>query len=89
MEKELPNNPKNTNEQQLILETKKGNISSNGKLITARVQVGYCNETTQSGPSTHSQIYQVQNISKKCRGKTKNSLYKEKNERTCVVLYVL
>ena len=53
--------PKNTKEQQLFLKTRNGNIRSNGKQITHRAEEGYCNETTQSGPLTHSQSHQAQN----------------------------
>jgi hypothetical protein len=54
------NPPKNTNEQQLFLETRNGNISS-GKSSTPKAEEGYCNEATQSGPLTHSQSHQAQN----------------------------
>ena len=64
MEKKNKNNPKNTNEQQLLLENKDGKIGSNGKLSTPRAKEGYCNGATQSGPSTHSQSHQTDNISK-------------------------
>jgi hypothetical protein len=48
------NNPKNTNEQQLFLETKKRKTRNNGKLSTPRAEEVHCNEATQSRPSTHS-----------------------------------
>jgi len=57
-------NPKNTNEQQLFLETRNGNIRSSGKLSTAKAEEGYCNEATQSRPPTHSESHQAQNMSK-------------------------
>ena len=41
-------NPKNTNEEQLFLETR-----SSGKPSTPKAEEGYCNEATQSGPLTH------------------------------------
>ena len=50
---------KNTNEEQLFLETRNGNIRSSGKPSTAKAEEGYCNEATQSGPLTHSQSYQA------------------------------
>jgi len=43
------------------LENKNGKIGSNGKPSTKE---GYCNEATQSGPSTHSQGHEIHNISK-------------------------
>jgi hypothetical protein len=64
MEKNNKNNPKNTNEQQLFSENKKGKIGSNGKPSAPRAKEGYCNDATQSGPSTHSQSHQTHNISK-------------------------
>ena len=54
-------NPKNTNEEQLFLKTGNGNIRSSGKPSTPKVEEGYCNEATQSGPLTHSQSHQAQN----------------------------
>jgi hypothetical protein len=54
---------KNTNDQQLFLETKNKKIRSSGKMNTPTVKEGHCNETTHSGPSTHSQSHQPQNIS--------------------------
>jgi len=58
------NDAEKTNEQQLFLETKNRKIRCNGKLSTPRAEEGYCNEATQSGPSTHSQSCQAQNMSK-------------------------
>jgi len=52
------NNPKNTNEQQLFLETKDGKIRSNRKPSIPRAEEGYCNEPKRSGPSTHTQNHQ-------------------------------
>jgi len=54
-------NPKNTNEQQLFLETRNGNIRSSGKPIIPKAEEGYCQEATQSRPLTHSQSQQDQN----------------------------
>jgi len=54
-------NPENTNELQLFLETRNGNIRSSGKLSTPKAEEGYCNEATQSEPLTHSQSHQAQN----------------------------
>ena len=54
-------NPKNTNEQQLFLETRNGNIRSSGKLSVAKAEEGYCNEATQSGPLTHNRSHQAKN----------------------------
>ena len=50
-----------TNEQQLFLETRNGNIRGSGKPSTPKAEEGYCNEATQSGPLTHSQSHQAQN----------------------------
>ena len=61
MKQNIQQKPKNTKEQQLFLKNRNGNIRSNGKLITPRVEEGYCNEATQSGPLTHSQSHQAQN----------------------------
>jgi len=47
-----------------ILGDKNREIRSNGKPSTHRAEEGYCNEATQSGPSTHSQSCQAQNMSK-------------------------
>jgi hypothetical protein len=58
-EKNKKNNPKNTNEQQLFLENKNGKIGNKGKPSTPRAKEGYCNEATQSEPSTHSQSHQT------------------------------
>ena len=60
-EQNIQQKQKNTNEQQLFLKNRNGNISINGKVITPRAEEGYCNETTESGPLTHSQSHQAQN----------------------------
>jgi len=54
-------NPKNTNEKQLFLKARNGNIRSTGQQCTPKAEEGYCNEATQSGPLTHSQSHQAQN----------------------------
>ena len=64
VKKNNKNNPKNTNKQQLFLETKNRKIRSNGKQSTPWAEEGYCNVETQSRPSTHSQSHQDQNIFK-------------------------
>jgi hypothetical protein len=62
-DKKRKQNPKNTYEQQLFLETRSGNISSSGKPRTPKAEEGYCNEATQGRPFTHGQSHQAQNIS--------------------------
>jgi len=54
-------NTKNTNEQQLFLETRNENIRSSGKPCIPKAEEGYCNEATQSGPLTQIQSHQGQN----------------------------
>ena len=54
-------NPKNTNEQQLFLETRNANIRSSGKPSTPKAEECYCNEATQSGTLIHSQSHEAQN----------------------------
>jgi len=54
-------NPKNTNEAHLFLETRNGNVRSSRKPSTAKAEEGYCNEATQSRPLTHSQSHEAQN----------------------------
>jgi hypothetical protein len=53
--------PKNTNEQQLFLKTKNGNIRSTGQQCTPKAEECYCNEATQNGPIIHSQSHKTQN----------------------------
>jgi hypothetical protein len=60
-DKKMSTKPKNTNEQQLFLETRNGNIRSKGKPSTPKAEEGYFTEATQSGPLTHSQSHQAQN----------------------------
>jgi hypothetical protein len=69
--------PKNTNEQQLFLETRNGNIRSSGKLRTPKAEEGYCNEATQGRPLTHSQRHQAQNITKHTEVKQRMAWTKE------------
>jgi len=54
-------NPKNMNEEQLFLETRNRNIRSSRKPSTPKVEEGYCNRTTQSGPLTRGHSHQAQN----------------------------
>jgi hypothetical protein len=63
-DKNRKQNPKNTNEQQLFLETRNGNIRSSRKPRIPMAVEGYCNEATPGGPLTHSQSHQAQNITK-------------------------
>jgi hypothetical protein len=63
-DKNRKQNRKNTNEQQLFLETRNGNIRSSGKPRTPKVEEGYCNEAAQGRPLTRSQSHQAQNITK-------------------------
>jgi len=60
----IQQNPKSTKEQQLFLKIRNGSIRSNGKQSTLKAEEGYCNETTQSEPLTHSQSHQAQNTGK-------------------------
>jgi hypothetical protein len=53
-------NPKSTNEEQLLLETRNGNIRSSRKPSIPKAGEGYCNGATQSGPLNHSQSHQAQ-----------------------------
>jgi len=69
--------PKNTNEQQLFLETRSGNIRSSGKQSTPKAEEGYSNEATQSGPLTHSQSHQAQNTVKHTEVKQRRAWTKE------------
>jgi len=71
-------NLKNTNEQQLFLETRNGNIWIRGKLSTAKAEKGYCNEATQSGSLTHSQSHQAQNTVEHTEVKYRKAWTKEK-----------
>ena len=80
-------NPKNTNEKQLFLKTKNGNIRSTGQQSTAKAEEGYCNEATQN---SHSQSKEPSpKHGGTYRGKTKKGLDKTGNKRSDMVLYVL
>ena len=57
----IQQNPKNTKEQQLFLQTRNGNIRSNGKQITPKAEEGYSNKANQCGPLTPSQSHQAKN----------------------------
>jgi len=82
------NNPRNTNEQQLFLETMNRKFSSNWEPSTSRTEEGYCNEATQSRPSTHSQSHQALNILKNTEVKQSMAWTRE-GIREKMVLYVL
>jgi hypothetical protein len=86
-------NPKNTNEQQLFLKIRNGNIRSTeqqctGQQCTPKAEEVYCNEATQSGSFTHRQSHQAQNTAEH-RDKIKTGLDKRGNKRSDMVLYVL
>ena len=51
------------------MNTRNGNIRSNGKQITPRAEEVYCNETTQSESLTHSQSHQSQNAAEHIEAK--------------------
>jgi len=70
-------NPKNTNEEQLFLETGNGNMRSSGKLSAAKVEERYCNGATQSGPLTHSQSHRAQNTAEHTEVKHRRAWTKE------------
>ena len=70
-------NPKNTYEQQLFLETRNGNIRRSRKPSTPKAEEGYCNETTQSGPLIHSQSHQPQNTVENTEVKQRRAWTKE------------
>jgi len=78
--------PKNTIEQQLFLETRNGNIRHSGKPSTAKAEEGYCNEA-MSGPLIHSQSHQAQNTVEHTEIKQRRAWTKE--EISDMVLYVL
>jgi hypothetical protein len=69
--------PKNTKEQQLFLNTRNGNIRSNGKQITPRAEEGYCNEATQSGPLIHSQSHKARNAAEHTEVKQRRAWTRE------------
>jgi len=68
---------KTTNEQQLFLETRNGNIRSSGKPSAPEAEEGYCNEATQNGPLTHSQSHQAQNTVEHTEVKQRRAWTKE------------
>jgi len=57
-----PRNPKSTNEMQLFLKTRNGNIRSTGQQCSPKAEEVYCNEATQSRPFIHSQSHQAKNM---------------------------
>jgi len=79
---------KNTNEQQLFLDTRKGDIRSSRKPSTPKAEEGYCNESTQGGPLTHSQSHQTQNTVEHTEVKHRRAWTKEET-RDVMALYVL
>jgi hypothetical protein len=79
-DKNRKQNPKNTNEQQLFLETRCGNIGSSGTLRTRKAEEGYCNEATQGRSLTHSQSHQAQNITKHTDVKQRMAWTKEETK---------
>ena len=85
---ETQNNPKNTNEQQLSLETKNGKIGVMGNRVllgmwkvTATKQLKADHPLTAK--ATKPKIYP------NYRGKTKNGFNKGRNKRSYMVLYAL
>ena len=76
-ETEQSTKPKNTNEEQLFLETRNGNNSSSRKPSMPKAEDGYCNEATQSGPLTHSQNHQAQNTVEHTEVKPRRAWTKE------------
>jgi len=80
-------NPQNTTERQLFLETRNGKIRHSGKPSTPKAEEGYCNKATQSGPLVNSQSHQVQNTVEHTKVKQRRAWTKE--EISDMVLYVL
>jgi hypothetical protein len=76
-DKNRKQNPKTTNEQQLFLEPRSGNIKTSGKLQTPKAEKGYGNGATQGRPLTHSQSHLAQNISKHTEVKQRRAWTKE------------
>ena len=70
-------NTKNTNEQQLSLKTRNGDIRSTGQPCTSKAEKGYCNEATYSGPLTYSQSHQAQNSAEHTEEKQRKAWTKE------------
>jgi hypothetical protein len=69
--------PKSTKEKQLFLKTRNGNIRSTGQQCVPKAEEGYCNEATQSGPLTHSQNHQAQNMAEHTEVKQRKVWTKE------------
>jgi hypothetical protein len=65
------------NEEQLLLETRNGNIRSSGKPSTPKAEERYCNEATQSIPHTHIQSNQTQNTVEHTEVKQRRAWTKE------------
>ena len=78
-EQSYQQNAKNTNEQQLFLQNRNGNIRSSGKPSTRNAEEGYGNDTTQSEPPSpkYSETY---------RDKTKKGLDKRGNKRSAICI---
>jgi hypothetical protein len=76
-DKNRKQNPKNTNEKQLFLETRNGNIRISGKPRTPKAKECYCREATQGRPLTHSQSHQAQNITERTEVKQRMAWTKE------------
>jgi hypothetical protein len=76
--KQSPKPPqKNTNEQQLFLKTRNGNIGSIGQQCTPKAEEGHRNEANQSGQLTHSQSPQAQNTAEHTEVKQRKAWAKE------------
>ena len=57
--------------------TRNGNIRSTGQQCTPKAEEGYCNKATQSGPLTHSQNHQAQNMVEHTEVKERKARTKE------------
>jgi hypothetical protein len=86
-DKNRKQNPKNTNEQQLFLETRNVNIRSSRKPQTPKAEEGNCNEATQGRLLTHSQSHQAQNITKHTEVKRMAWTKEETREVICCYMY--
>jgi hypothetical protein len=80
-DKNRKQNPKNTNEQKLFVETRNGNIRNSGKPRTSKAEEGYCNEMTQRRPLSHSQGHHAQHISKHTEVKQRMAWTKEETRQ--------
>jgi hypothetical protein len=67
-------NPKKHNSARAVHGEKDGKVRREGKTSVSGAEEIYCNETSQSGQSTHSPAHQVRS--------TKNGLDKEVNKET-------